>query len=210
MTRKLATLLVALTVLSAANAVAQDSAPRQPALEVSLVPAGGTFFREGSDTKETSFTNYDFSGVLTLNLNRYFGVEGEVGTSRGIRQNLTLAGGRQDLNSPNLLHHTANLVVYTPLGRTLAPFIIAGVGGVTIFDRAELFIPETRTYLSGNVGGGLKWYGGRWGIRADYRFLIVRSEPFVPDPNVRARAPFFGRETRYGHRIFGGVILKLA
>ena len=81
---------------------------------------------------------------------------------------------------------------------------------VTIFDRAALFIPETRTYLAGNVGGGVKWYGTRWGIRADYRFLIVRSEEFVPAPNVRLRPPFFGRETRYGHRIFGGVILKLA
>ena len=210
MTRRLATLLVAAGVLSAANALAQDSAVRRQAtIEVSVIPGGGTFFLDGSDTAETSFTNYDLGGVLTINLNRHFGIEGEVGTSLGLSQNLTLAGAQQDLKSPNLLHHTGNLVVYAPTRTAFVPFVTAGVGGVTIFDRAALFIPETRTYLAGNVGGGVKWHGARWGIRADYRFLIVRSEEFVPDPNVRVRAPFFGRETRYGHRMFGGVILKI-
>lgn len=209
MTRKLATLLAALSVVSAANAMAQESAERQATIEVSVIPGGGTFFLDGSETAETSFTNYDLGGVLTINLNRYFGIEGEVGTSLGISQNLTLAGAPQDLKSPNLLHHTANLIVYAPTGAPFVPFITAGVGGVTIFDRAALFIPETRTYLAGNIGGGVKWYGTRWGVRADYRFLIVRSEEFVPGPLVRLRPPFFGRETRYGHRVFGGVILKI-
>ena len=209
MTRRLATLLVAVSVVSAANAWAQESAPRQAAIEVSVIPGGATFFLDGSETAETSFTNYDLGGVLTINLNRYFGIEGEVGTSLGLSQKLTLAGVPQDLKSPNLLHHTGNLVVYAPTGAALVPFVTAGVGGVTIFDRAALFIPETRTYLAGNVGGGVKWYGSRWGIRADYRFLMVRSEEFVPAPNVRLRPPFFGRETRYGHRMFGGVILKI-
>ena len=209
MTRRLATLLVAASVVSAADASAQESAQRQATIEVSVIPGGGTFFRDGGETAETSFTNYDLSGVLTINLNRYFGFEGEVGTSLGLSQTLRLAGAQQDLQSPNLLHHTGNLVVYAPTGAPLVPFITAGLGGVTIFDRATLFIPETRTFLAGNVGGGVKWYGTRWGIRADYRFLIVRSEEFVPDPLVRVRPPFFGRETRYGHRLFGGVILKL-
>ena len=201
--------LLVVSLFTATNALAQESVPRQAPIEITVIPGGATIFQEGSETGESSFTNYELSGVLTFNLNRFFAIEGEVGASLGLSQNLTLSGVQQDLSSPNLLHHTGNLVVYAPTAKSVVPFVTAGVGGLTIFDRASLFIPETRTYLTGNVGAGVKWYSSRWGLRADYRFLVVRSEEFLLDPNVRLRAPFFGRETRYGHRIFGGVILKI-
>jgi hypothetical protein len=72
---------------------------------------------------------------------------------------------------------------------------------LSLFEKASLGINGTETYLTGNVGGGLKWYAGRWGLRADYRFIGVQSKD-----NVSA---FFGQETRYGHRVYGAVILNV-
>jgi hypothetical protein len=48
----------------------------------------------------------------------------------------------------------------------------------------------------------VKWlYGsGRWGLRGDYRFIAVHADDQAPS--------FFGRETRYGHRIYGGVVIN--
>jgi len=48
----------------------------------------------------------------------------------------------------------------------------------------------------------VKWYAAnnRFGIRADYRFAATRSNDDAPE--------FFGRETRYIHRVYGGVIIN--
>jgi hypothetical protein len=56
--------------------------------------------------------------------------------------------------------------------------------------------------LTGNVGGGVKWYApnGRWGLRGDYRFVAVRSDTSAP--------VFFGQEDRYGHRVYGAVVIN--
>jgi len=55
---------------------------------------------------------------------------------------------------------------------------------------------------SGDAGGGLKWYAnnGRWGVRGDYRFIAVRANDTAP--------AFFGQERRYGHRVYGAVIIN--
>jgi len=71
---------------------------------------------------------------------------------------------------------------------------------LTMFEKASLGINDTQTFLTGNVGGGLKWFSGRWGLRGDYRFLAVQSKDDAP--------AFFGRETRYGHRVYGGILIK--
>jgi hypothetical protein len=81
------------------------------------------------------------------------------------------------------------------------PYVTGGVGGLTVFDKATLGIADRETFLTGNVGGGLKWFNGRWGLRADYRFITVRSKDDAP--------AFFGAETRYGHRVYGGLLLNV-
>ena len=43
-------------------------------------------------------------------------------------------------------------------------------------------------------------YAGRWGLRGDYRFIGVRSKNDAP--------AFFGQETRYGHRVYGAVLIN--
>jgi len=51
------------------------------------------------------------------------------------------------------------------------------------------------------VGGGVKWYSGRWGLRGDYRFIAVQSKDDAPE--------FFGREARYGHRVTGAFLVNI-
>ena len=62
-------------------------------------------------------------------------------------------------------------------------------------------IPGGATFFTSNVGGGVNWYAGRWGLRGDYRFVALKSKDDAP--------AFFGNETRYGHRVYGGVLLNV-
>jgi hypothetical protein len=71
-----------------------------------------------------------------------------------------------------------------------------------MFERAELGVNDMQTFLTGNVGGGIKWYApnGRWGLRGDYRFTAVQSKNDAP--------AFFGQDTPYGHRVYVGVLIN--
>ena len=154
------------------------------------------FFTEDKDASEPSFGNYDLGGALTVNFNRFVGIEGEVAGGLGISQGLQSGGFSSDVKTPNLLNYSGNIVV---------------VGGESHLRRAvrdgrrrraqpardaePRRSMQTETFLTGNVGGGIKWYAGRWGLRADYRFIGVQSKDDAP--------AFFGQETRYGHRVYG-------
>lgn len=202
--------LIIIACAGVPSAFAQEAERPQPALEITIVPGGATIFQKGDETGEPAFTNYGLGGAVTYNFRRHFAAEAEVLTSLGISQNLEFATFQQDARTPNILQYTGNLTVYLPTRSTLVPFAIGGVGGLTVFEKEPLVIPATRTFLSGNVGGGLKWYAGRWGVRADYRFLVVRSRELdVLGPGERPRAEFFGKETRYGHRVYGAIILSV-
>ena len=54
-----------------------------------------------------------------------------------------------------------------PTNSWFVPYATSGVGGFTMFNKASLGINSNGTFLTGNVGGGLKWYApnGRWGRR---------------------------------------------
>jgi outer membrane protein with beta-barrel domain len=201
MTRRIAVLLVLVGLVGTGQAQAQERAPVPGVVEVTIIPGGWTFFTEGKDTQGPSFGNYDVGAGVTLNFNRYVGIEGEVSGALGISQDLQFGGLTSDVKSPNLLNYSGNLVLSAPNRSVVVPYVTGGVGGLSVFERAGLGINDTETFLTGNVGGGLKWHAGRWGLRADYRFVAVRSKDDAP--------AFFGQETRYGHRVYGGVILNL-
>ena len=199
MTRWFAAVAVVAAVAGSVPAHAQESST-QGAVVVTVIPAGGTFFTQGKDTREPSFGNYGLGGAVEVRLNRYVGVEGEVTGALGVTQDIDFTSGTSHLKSPDLLGYNGNLVVSAATGGTLVPYVTGGVGGLTLFDKAGLAIPDTQTFFTGNVGGGLKWFNGRWGLRADYRFIAVRSNDDAP--------AFFGRETRYGHRVYGAVLIN--
>lgn len=190
----------ALVLLTAGGALAQEVAPGPGTVEVTVIPAGGTFFTSKGSSPD--FGNYTYGGALTYNINRIVGIEGEVGGTAGVTQDLELSNGIASEKTPNTLTYTGNVVVSAPTGRSVVPFVTGGIGGLTMFSREALGIDHDGTFLTGNVGGGLKWYApnGRWGLRGDYRFIAVKSKDDAPE--------FFGRDTRYGHRVYVGVVVN--
>jgi hypothetical protein len=185
-----------------ARAQSQESAPGPGLVDVTIIPGGGTFFTESEDAKAPAFGNYDLGASLAYNITPYVGVEAEVSGALGVSQDFDVSSARfVDERTPHLLNYSGNLVLHAP-GRSLVPYVTGGIGGQTLFERATLGVNETETFLTGNVGGGLKWYAGRWGLRADYRFIAVRGKDDAP--------AFWGQDTRYGHRVYAGVILNVA
>jgi len=192
----IAVLMAVAGLAGATKAFAQDAGT----VVVTIIPASGTFFIEGKDTKEPSFGNYGIGGAVSVNINRFLAVEGEVTGAFGITQALKFPSGTQSLKSPTLVNYSGNIVVLAANHSSVAPYVTGGIGGLTLFDEASLGIRDKQTFLTGNAGGGVAWMNGRWGLRADYRFIAVQSKDDAPT--------FFGQETRYGHRVYGGVLIN--
>ena len=201
MKRLIATVIAAAAVFGTTQASAQEYTPGPGSVVVTIIPGGATFFTEGKETNGPSFGNYDLGAGVAVHVNRFVAVEGEVSGALGIAQDLTLSGGTSSLKTPNLLNYSGNLVVSAANKSSVVPYITGGVGGLSLFQREAVGIQDTETFLTGNAGGGVNWYAGRWGLRGDYRFIAVRSKDDAP--------AFFGQETRYGHRVYGGVLLNI-
>jgi hypothetical protein len=202
MNRLFAAFLTVAAVSVATPVFAQDAAPGPGKVVITVIPGGATFFTEAEDNpRGPSFGSYDLGGSVAVNFNRYVGVEGEVSGGIGISQALQVGALTLEEKSPNLLNYNANLVVSAPNRTSVVPYLTGGVGGLTMFEREVLTVNDADTFLTGNVGGGLAWYAGRWGLRADYRFIAVQSKDDA--------SPFFGSEERYGHRVYGGVLLNV-
>ena len=196
-----ASALIAILIIGGAGHVyAQETTAGPGTLEVTVIPGGGTFFTNSGNG--SSFGNYNFGGALTYNFNRIVGIEGEASSSIGISQNLTDGGFSGTQKTPNTVTYTGNIVLSAPTHSSVVPYATGGVGGFTMLQQARLGINSTETFLTGNVGGGVKWYAsnGRWGLRGDYRFLATQSKDTAP--------AFFGQDTRYGHRVYGAVIIN--
>jgi len=203
MKRLIAILLTVTAIGAATPAFAQESAPGPGKVVVTIIPAGATFFTEAdNNTLGPSFGSYDLGGSVAVNFNRYVGIEGEVSGALGVSQSLQVGTVTLDERSPDSLNYSGNLVISAPNRSSVVPYLTGGVGGQTLFERKVLTVNDSTTFLTGNVGGGISWYAGRWGLRGDYRFIGVQSKDDAP--------AFFGQETRYGHRVYGAVILNVA
>jgi len=201
MTRWIAVLIAVAGVAGGSRAYAQEVTPGQGAVVLTIIPGGATFFTEGKDTQGPSFGNYDLGAGVTVNFNRFVGVEGEVSGSIGIAQDLAVGGQTANLKTPNLLNYSGNLVISAANHSSVIPYVTGGVGGLSLFERPELGIIGTDTFFTSNVGAGVKWFAGRWGLRGDYRFIAVQSKDDA--------SAFFGQETRYGHRVYGAVVVNV-
>jgi Outer membrane protein beta-barrel domain len=198
----IAVLLTVAAFAGATPAFAQESAPGPGTVVITIIPGGATFFTEAEDNPlGPSFGNYELGGSVAVNFNRYVGVEGEVSGGIGVSQTMQVGTFELDEKSPNLLNYSANLVVSAPNRSSVVPYLTGGVGGLTMFERRTLTVDDAETFLTGNLGGGIAWHAGRWGLRGDYRFIAVQSKDDAPE--------FFGLETRYGHRFYGAVLVNL-
>ena len=195
--------LAALVGVTTASAQERTGAGR---IELGMFPGGGVFFNSSSNDAEPNFGNYAVGAGLTFNMNRWIGFEGEVGSAVGVKQGFTFNGTQYARQaSPSMFAYTGNVVVH-PIGndRAFVPYAATGVGGLRLRktdEVAALGVTTPTNFLTGNVGGGVKWFAGNhWGARAEYRLIAV-------DRNLNA-PEFFGRsEVRYAHRIYGGVLL---
>lgn len=209
MTRRSSVFLAAALFATAAPFAAQaqaqttSAAPDVPKIEITAIPAAAIFFQSAGDDAEPSFGNYAYGAGVTYWVNKYVGVEGELIGSVGRRQSLdTPAGGSIKAKTPNTLMYSGN-AVYAINGHSspLVPYVAGGVGAITLFEQREVNVDESQTLFAVNVGGGVKWYHGAWGVRGDYRFIAIPSKDDAPG--------FFGQESRYGHRVYAGLFFGL-
>jgi len=199
MKRSITTMAVMFSLIGAGHAFAQSEPAGPGTLEIMIAPGGETFFTQRNTGP--SFGNYDLGASLTYNVNSIVGVEAEFNGALGISQSLQFGALNGSVKTPNLVGYSGNVVVSARRRASFIPYATGGIGGLSLLQTTGLDINATETFLTGNVGGGVKWYGGkRWGLRADYRFVTVQSQNDAP--------AFFGQTTRYGHRVYGGVVLN--
>jgi hypothetical protein len=194
-----------MALLAAGTAYAQEAGAGGGRFEISAFPGGGFAFIESDNGTEPDFTNFAVGGSLTANLNQWLGLESEVGWAPGIHQRVSFdAQTFDDQHTPCMFGYNGS-VVLSPFGnnRRLVPYVSGGLGGLTLLDIKEvanLGITDQATFLTATTGGGLKWFASRhWGLRADYRLFMVKGKDTAP--------AFFGQENRYGHRVYGGLLL---
>jgi hypothetical protein len=188
----------------ASPAAAQVERPGAAPVEITFSPGGGVFFTEGTAGIEPDFASYSLGASVTYNATRHVGVEGEIGGAIGVRQRLNFIDNPFDsAKPPNMLSYSGNVLFYPASNeRALAPYVTGGIGGLTVFERLAVGISDTETFFTGNFGGGLKYYFGRWGVRGDYRAIAIRSKDDA--------SAFFGSDdTRWGHRVTGAFLLNL-
>lgn len=192
-------------VASAASAQERPGSAGAGTVEVSATPVGGVFFTPSKSENEPKFGSYGLGGAVTGNVNRWFGLEGDVAYAIGRQQDLffpdtTLVNQK----TPSMLNYTGSLV-YNPWGkdRRVVPYVAGGLGGLTVFNAADtqdLGIVSNQHYMTTNVGGGVRWFvANGWGLRGDYRAVMIRSRDDAPS--------FFGQEDRLAHRVSGSVVV---
>ena len=205
----IATVVVVAALIGVSGvAYAQEEGVGSARFEIIIDPVGGTFWTEGSEESgESDFTQYHTALSATYNIHPNFGIEGELAGDFGVEQRLSspnLSQSIGDTKAPGSLAYSGNVVVYPWTShRALTPFVTGGVGRLTMLDRiaGNGFMVDNHSFFTTNVGGGVKYYWGRVGVRSDYRFLWASSSDDAD--------PFFGRtDDRYGHRVTGGLILK--
>jgi hypothetical protein len=169
---------------------------------VTFFPAGSLVGTEGDQPTTAELDSFTLGGSVSFALSRFFSIEGELSGGVGREQDLEFGNGAVRADSPSTLLYNANLVFNTRDRRhTVVPYLTGGLGGVTLFSESALGIDDTEHRLAGNVGGGLAFTFGRWGVRGDYRLFVVDGADDA--------ATFLGGEARYAHRVYGGLTVDL-
>ena len=194
--------IVALGVAATATGAAAQETQGPGAVEVTVIPAGAAYV--AAKEKAPSFGNYGFGSAVTFTLNRVIGIEGEVSSLLATTSDLQFGDLDNHTKAPNLLSYTGNVIISIPIADGVRPYAAGGIGGLTMFERPGVGVTKDTNFLTGNVGGGIKWYApnNRWGIRGDYRFAATKSNDSAP--------MFFGHEARYIHRVYARVIINTA
>jgi outer membrane protein with beta-barrel domain len=185
-------------------ALAEDRVPAVGRIELGAFPGGGVRFTRASHADEPSFTNYTIGASCIWNASERIGIEGEAYLGLGGHKSMTLDGrlvGAQPM--PDVMAYSAVAVFrLAPAVRGAVPYGAVGLGALQLLKREgteSIGVTDTTTLFTRNIGGGVKWYAPNgWGLRADYRMIVIARSDSAPQ--------FFGlRETRYAHRVYAGI-----
>ena len=200
MKRWIAIPVAAVLIVGADRAYAQETTPGPGVLEATVIPGGVGFVQ--SKSASPSFGNYGLGTAVTYNINRIIGVEGDVAAMISTTSGMQFGDLNGHTKAPNFLNYNASAIVTAARLGPSAIYAAGGIGGLTMFERADVGVTSDKTFLIGNAGGGVKWYApnSRWGLRGDYRFMFTRASDDAPS--------FFGQDRRYVHRVYGGLIIN--
>ena len=118
-------------------------------VEVTYMPAGAAFFT--SKGAAPSFGNYGFGTAATFNINRYIGVEAELGSMIATTSDLQFGDLDSNRKAPNMLSYTGNAVVSLWTGHAVVPYATGGVGGLTMFERPGVGVFNDETFPEGGT-----------------------------------------------------------
>jgi hypothetical protein len=206
-------------VLYGASAYAQETGlVGAGKVEIAAIPIGGVVFLQPSASTTSGgtspvtaanmpkFNSYVFGASATANVNPWIGIEGDLSFGVGRRQDLTFSNVTLlNQKTPNLWNYNGSVIVnVTRSDRAIVPYAAGGIGAITMLnttDAATLGVSSNQTYLTENVGGGLRWFPiEHWGIRGDYRHFFINSNSNGP--------AFFAQNTnRHANRMYASVIL---
>jgi hypothetical protein len=188
---------IGLVVLGAAimNGVSADA--QTPRVEVTFYPSAHLLAVGGPTAAQPGFRENAPTAAVAVNLSAYFAVEGELSGALGVTQNLGALGRWK---TPSMLGFNGNIVANLAPRHSVQPYLAVGVGGMLMFTRESLGIGHPENIETANAGGGVKVMFGKWGLRADYRFVGLDSKDGNP-------STFIGSDVRHAHRIFGGFII---
>src|SRR5256885_9658425 len=100
MKRVLALVVGLLSFFAPARTFAQSTMAAPGPLEISLIPAGGTFFMAKNTAPD--FWNYELGAAVTYNITPWIGVEGEVTGTLRMTQTLQFCAINGDVKTPNM------------------------------------------------------------------------------------------------------------
>jgi hypothetical protein len=213
------TTAVAITLGACAAASAQDAPPAQPMptqsaapgksridsfgdrIDITAIPAGGLWVRDGKTSAQPGFQSYVPGGALNIKLTRYVSVEGEGAFAVGTRQAFVFDGQEEGrFKTPTLFGYTGSVLVNAVSDeRKIVPYGAAGIGGMFMSSRRELGIDDGSNFFISEVGGGAKVMFGKWGVRGDYRFFALRAQ--------NDDVSFVGDKTRFANRFYAGLVI---
>ena len=183
-----------------APARATTKSERFSRLDITGIPAGALWVREGDTAAQPRFDSYVPGAAVGVKLTNYLDVEGETAWGIGRRQELKFEDeSLGQFKTPTLFGYSGNLVVnLLPSQHRFIPYALGGLGGLHVSRRDDLAVNDDN-FLTGDVGGGVKVMWGQIGVRGDYRFLAMHGKD-------SETSPFVGTDTRYGNRIYAGVV----
>ena len=106
-----ALMLFAATLFAVGSAHAQEVSGGAGRIEVGAFPGGGMFFTQSSNGNEPAFGNYALGASFTVNVNRWFGVEGDGGGTIGVHQAFNFGPTAfTDQRTPSMWSYNGNVV----------------------------------------------------------------------------------------------------